>query len=552
MPAWATAGGLTSDEIDLLVSYIRSWEPRAADYAVISASRGNARYGAALFRANCRGCHGSDGQGGEIGISLRSSTFLALASDSFLAETILKGRANTAMPSWRQFDNREVSDLLAFLRSQQPLSSNREAVLNNPVLSQEKPPAESVAVGQVLYRSRCAVCHGDKGQGDIGPSLNNQSVLSVVSNEFLHDSIVEGRPGTAMPAWRQLKSQDVVDLIALFRSWQTVPSKNLPTVHVAGDHEYGALLYRGMCSACHGENVEGGIGPQLSNPVFLKSVSDQTLVEWISNGRTGTPMRPNLRGKHGTADLTRSQIEDVVTFLRSTRGRRPVGGQQVGLGFAPRGKILFQRMCVSCHGTRGEGTTGPAIANPHFLRAASDGFLRGTIVLGRDDTEMRAMGHGGAGIVELKAEQIDDLVAYLRSFSDHPRIAHRFVIGADPDRGKTLYDGHCAGCHGTNGKGIEDRRHDFAPHLANPTFLRAATDGFLQATIIRGRRGTAMRPFGRGGHGLSELSQAEVNDIVAYIRQWSPDTRPLRRTEPFHQEKKLRAQALQQKRRNQK
>ena len=46
----------------------------------------------------------------------------------------------------------------------------------------------------------------------------------------------------------------------------------------------------------------------------------------------------------------------------------------------------------------------------------------------------------------------------------------------------------------------------------------------------------AMRAFGLGSHGLANLTQDEINDIVAHIRQWSPDTRPLRRTEPFPSE----------------
>lgn len=137
------------------------------------------------------------------------------------------------------------------------------------------------------------------------------------------------------------------------------------------------------------------------------------------------------------------------------------------------------------------------------------------------------MGHHGGGIVELRADEIDDLIADLRTAGELKQPAHRFVIGADPDHGHTLYGHFCAGCHGTDGTG------NFAPELNNPGFLRAATDGYLQATIIRGRRGTAMRPFGSGRHGLADLSQGEVNDIVAFIRQWSPDTRPLRRTEPF-------------------
>ncbi|MFN0055387.1 MAG: c-type cytochrome [Planctomycetales bacterium] len=538
MPAWQADGGLSEDEIDLITAYIRRWEPNEADRSFVSASRGDARVGGALFRANCTGCHGSNAEGGQIGISLRAASFLAIASDELLAETILRGRPNTAMPSWRQFDNRDVSDLLAYLRSFQPLQSNRESVLallnsdrrvpdgtELTATSAQSYDSPSAAIGLTLYRSRCTVCHGEAGEGKIGPSINNQAMLRVVSNEFLHDTLVRGRPGTAMPAWRQLSSEDVVDLIALLRSWQTGPAKELPAVRISGDPQNGQLLYQGICASCHGPNAEGALGPQLANSVFLETVHDETLIEWISYGRQGTQMRPHLRGQQGNADLTHSQIEDIVTYLRSTRGRQPIDGERIGLGYAPRGAVLYRQMCISCHGEHGEGTIGPAIRNRAFLSAASDGFLRATVVLGRDDTEMRSMGHRGTGIVEMQAEEIDDLIAYLRSSEDIAPISHRFVMGVNPDNGREKYAAFCAGCHGDLGRG------GFAPELNNSGFLSAATDGYLQATIIRGRRGTAMRPFGLSGHGLAHLSQGEINEIVAYIRQWSPDVRPLRRTE---------------------
>lgn len=544
MLSWKTEGGLSDDEVELLVGFIRRWEPNAADRSFISASRGEARIGGALYRANCSNCHGVNGEGGQIGISLRAPGFLAIVSDDMLAETILRGRANTAMPAWRQFDNRDVSDLLAFIRSWQPLRSNREDVLafanqktevieqtpgsgGQGIVKDERKYQPSVATGLKLYRSRCTVCHGETGEGKIGPSINNQAVLSIVSNEFLHDTIVRGRPGTAMPAWRQLSSEDVADVIALLRSWQTQPAQELPDTRVQGDRQNGELLCSGICASCHGPQAEGALGPQLSNSVFLDTVSDAMLTQWISFGRPGTQMRPHLRGQQGNADLSKSQIEDIVTYLRSLRGRQAIDGERIGLGYAPRGAVLYREMCVSCHGEHGEGTVGPGIRNPAFLGAASDGFLRATIVLGRDETEMRSMSHRGSGIVELKADEIDDLIAYLRSNEDRTEISHRFVMGAHPERGKEGYAVFCAGCHGDNGIG------GFAPELNNPGFLRAATDGYLQATIIRGRRGTAMRAFGSSGHGLANLHQSDINDIVAFMRQWSPDTRPLQRTEAF-------------------
>ena len=60
----------------------------------------------------------------------------------------------------------------------------------------------------------------------------------------------------------------------------------------------------------------------------------------------------------------------------------------------------------------------------------------------------------------------------------------------------------------------------FAPALNNPEFLDAASDGFLQATIARGRGRTPMRPFGESSGGIAALSESQISDIVSHIRNW--------------------------------
>ena len=88
---------------------------------------------------------------------------------------------------------------------------------------------------------------------------------------------------------------------------------------------------------------------------------------------------------------------------------------------------------------------------------------------------------------------------------------------ASPSNGKALFAALCVGCHGDEGKGRS------APALNNAGFLAAVTDGFLQATIARGRRGTAMRGWAASSFGFAELEPKEINDLVSYIRGWQGD-----------------------------
>ncbi|RJP32911.1 MAG: hypothetical protein C4547_12995 [Phycisphaerales bacterium] len=539
MPAWSREGGLTDDEIALLVDFIRGWDQPPPDMGSISAARGDARVGGALYRANCATCHGRDGEGG-IGVSLNSPTFLAVASDAFLRDTIIHGRPNTAMPAWRTFDAQEVSDLLAFMRQwQAPRSSVAEVLrlCGNPDAT-----GVSVEIGATLYKANCVMCHGANGEGDLAPTLNTQAFLTVVDDEFLARTMIQGRPGTGMPSWQHVSSEDVASIVRYIRTWQTEPSKpeswHAQTVP-RGDWDAGRHLYAGFCAACHGGDGEGAIGPQLNNPVFLTSASDVMLREWITNGKEGTQMLGFRKGGQGIAELSDRQIEDIIAYLRllERAGEHEIARVAKSPHGRPElGEYVYAANCTGCHGPRGEGASGPALSNPNFLKVASDGFLMATLALGRRGTEMRPGKRGPQSILGLSSDEVNNVVAYLRSWEADPPfddeadgLPHRYVVPWDLARGRSLFASNCAGCHGAEGKG------SWAPELNNEGFLAAATDGMLQATIVRGRRGTAMRPFGEGAHGLTDLSSEDIDDIVAWMRQWStlapsPMTLPARRS----------------------
>jgi mono/diheme cytochrome c family protein len=484
--------------------------------------------GRLIYLKNCAACHGQNGEGG-IGVTLNSPTFLAVASDEFLARSIIDGRANTAMPAWRQLDAQRVSDLLAFLRQWQPRRNREAAVL--ALLAGEPADDNSVelspTIGRTLYNANCVMCHGAHGEGDLAPSLSTQEFLTIVGDDYLCDTITMGRPGTGMPAWRHLSNEDVASLILFLRTWQVEPSREVTYTSHEGDWDAGRLLYAGSCASCHGDSAEGGVGPQLNNPVFLQSASDGMLREWIAYGKTGTAMRGFLKGQQGTAELKPRQIDDLVAYLRSLEHRPRVSVAKRPSGRPELGKLWYAVSCASCHGERGEGASGPALSNTDFLHAASDGFLMATMAMGRDGTEMRPVKKGPQSILSLDSDQVNDLVAYLRSWEYDPPVegvAHRYVVPWDLERGRTLYIANCSGCHGVEGRaeaGEPGRISAWAPNLNNEGFLAAASDGFLQATIVRGRDGTAMRPFGHGAQGLVDLTGDDIDDIVAYIRRWS-------------------------------
>ncbi|MDA0746506.1 MAG: c-type cytochrome [bacterium] len=520
MPAWGPGkGNLSQDEIDRIVGYIRRWQPAGAKLSDISARTGDVLNGRSYYQGLCGNCHGNRGEGG-IGNALNVPTFLSIASDRFLAEAIVNGRPGTAMASWKQLPAQGVSDILAYIRSWQAKPPSFRMV-------QEKLRTGGAAIvktGAQLYRGNCASCHGSEGEGGIGVRLNTQDVLRVVDNEFLYRSIVEGRPSTAMPAWSYLPAEQVAALIAYLRSWQDGMPLAIAPAPPTGDYALGEVHYRVSCQGCHGEQGVGGVGSQLSNPEFLRSVSDEVLFHWIGKGRTGTAMKGFLYGEQGVTGLKASQIADVIAYLRYLGTREDPGILRSGAGDANLGAQLFKGSCASCHGMDGEGASGPQLNNPSFLRAASDGFLAATIVLGRTGTPMKSMVHGLEGLAQVEPAQVQDVIAYMRQweFPDTWR-KPRLVAEMSPRAiasGQELYEQACSGCHGPKGLGERDGPGYFAPALNNPEFLSAASDGFLLATIARGRSRTPMRPFGKGAGGIASLEAEQISDIVSFIRTW--------------------------------
>jgi cytochrome c oxidase cbb3-type subunit 3 len=222
--------------------------------------------------------------------------------------------------------------------------------------------------------------------------------------------------------------------------------------------------------------------------------------------------------------LKRGQIADVIAYLRYLGNGSDIPLLRAGAGYAPRGAEIFRGSCASCHGHDGEGASGPQLNNATFLRTASDGFLSATMVLGRGETPMRSMVHGLQGLAQIDPAEIPDVVAFLRLWDGdnvprQPRLQVEMTSSAISN-GEDMFSRYCAGCHGANGRGVLDGPDHYAPALNNPEFLAAASDGFLLATIARGRRGTPMRPFGEGAGGIVSLDSQHISDIVSYLRSW--------------------------------
>ena len=126
MPAWGEKpGGLREEEIRAVVAYLRKLGgvPYQPDGKPARWVEGDPQLGRRLYASACAGCHGPKGEGGE-GPALNNPVLLASATDSFLVETISRGRRGTPMEGFLQptparpaLSPSEIQAVVAFLRT---------------------------------------------------------------------------------------------------------------------------------------------------------------------------------------------------------------------------------------------------------------------------------------------------------------------------------------------------------------------------------------------------------------------------------------------------
>ena len=81
--------------------------------------------------------------------------------------------------------------------------------------------AELVAKGATIYAANCAACHQPNGKGVAGafPALEGSKVVTGPPQDQIH-IVLNGKPGTAMPPWKQLSDVDIASVITYTRnSW---------------------------------------------------------------------------------------------------------------------------------------------------------------------------------------------------------------------------------------------------------------------------------------------------------------------------------------------
>ena len=98
--------------------------------------------------------------------------------------------------------------------------------VSEDLLAQNAHNGNVVAHGAEIFAVRCASCHTADGRGLIGPNLTDLYQIHGTTRMDMFQTVKNGVPGTAMPAWgEQLAPSEVVAVVTFAT---TLRGQNLP------------------------------------------------------------------------------------------------------------------------------------------------------------------------------------------------------------------------------------------------------------------------------------------------------------------------------------
>ncbi len=141
------------------------------------------------------------------------------------------------------------------------------------------------AIGERLFLTYCAQCHGSDARGGKGfPNLTDNDWLFGGTPETIQTTILHGRNGLMPPMGAALGSdQDVANVAQYVLSLSGYGADPIKVV-------FGKAKF-GVCMACHGPEAKGNqaIGaPNLTDKIWLFGGSPETVMETIRKGRSST------------------------------------------------------------------------------------------------------------------------------------------------------------------------------------------------------------------------------------------------------------------------
>lgn len=323
------------------------------------------------------------------------------------------------------------------------------------------PAYADAAKGEKAYLDNCAVCHGEKGDGNgrsrgLNPPPRDftsvQSIVEMNKNRMIY-SIAKGMPGTAMSPWENRLSKAQIASVSDYILEEFIkPARSKLPGDVVGRLKSGETLYMENCSVCHGDYGETGV--------------------WTRANMSSAPR--NFTADRSKAELSRTRMIEAVTFGVAGKAMMPYGSrlsqQEIG-SLVDYVRVVLMRMPLE----QVEQEAAQMVAQAPELAAEAPTFV---------------------------------------SIEEHMKQPFPNGLTGDPVEGRKIYVRNCFACHGVKGDGQGSRAFFIKPKPRNfisEDSRRSLNRPKVYKAVHDGLKGSVMPAWSKV---LSDQQVADVGEFV--------------------------------------
>lgn len=194
----ANGGPLEEEEIENIISFMRTWENNPPVDAPIEVDAGAiALNGAQIHETICAACHGPDGKG-DVGPSINSAEFRESHDDEYLRSIIQEGRDGTVMLAWGDiFTANQIDGLINYM-----------GIWAGPQPGEPVSYSEHI---QPIFNRSCLECHNAQLAAKAWRVDSYQQLMKESSNESRDGfKIIPGDPDNSILVTVLLGERDII------------------------------------------------------------------------------------------------------------------------------------------------------------------------------------------------------------------------------------------------------------------------------------------------------------------------------------------------------
>jgi mono/diheme cytochrome c family protein len=189
------------------------------------------------------------------------------------------------------------------------------SAISMPALAEVQAQKTSNLQPEEIFRHSCAVCHGERGNGNGRASINldpkprDFTQSSNLTREAMINAITYGRPGTAMMSWTKKYNEKQIAAVADYIRGRFMLVALEPRI------EAGRGVYGHFCQICHGDRGQGVTTPGTPRdwtvPKNQASLTRERMIKTVAQGKHGDTVSAGFADK-----LSAENIGASVDYIR--------------------------------------------------------------------------------------------------------------------------------------------------------------------------------------------------------------------------------------------